>query len=409
MKKTIITIILALLFVINAVVAAFIFVDIQVLTFPKTTIRIDIVEINTDEIIIRHDLQLYNPNSFEMILKDFQIVATTTDGEEVTNLTIEGGSIPGQSHRNFTGSGLISMKGDLSGLLTSTITGIIGLNFLGVIQKTIPLELTVLTSLKDALKKIALPTISVRAEFGTITRHAINITTYLDVSNPNPFGMSINAFTLTITNETGRNVGSFMIAGSQIPAESAVTLEGSGSVLIEALNAKKLLISLQADASANVAGINQSLPISADIEIVIPDLNQFIPADTPLELSLGVDLQRTRGGLKGNMTLEVYNPTKIPLIVSDIVVFYYGVKNNQKYYVADGSLGSGELIPEGTTVLYGDIVLQYLKLLSFSVSGILPDMVFAQLRANLSIPGVTFKIPVAIGTYIDLNPLRPTR
>ena len=409
MKKTIITIILALLFVINAVVAAFIFVDIQVLTFPKTTIRIDVVEINTDEIIIRHDLQLYNPNSFEMILKDFQIVATTTDGEEVTNLTIEGGSIPGQSHRNFTGSGLISMKGDLSGLLTSTITGIIGLNFLGVIQKTIPLELTVLTSLKDALKKIALPTISVRAEFGTITRHAINITTYLDVSNPNPFGMSINAFTLTITNETGRNVGSFMIAGSQIPAESAVTLEGSGSVLIEALNAKKLLISLQADASANVAGINQSLPISADIEIVIPDLNQFIPADTPLELSLGVDLQRTRGGLKGNMTLEVYNPTKIPLIVSDIVVFYYGVKNNQKYYVADGSLGSGELIPEGTTVLYGDIVLQYLKLLSFSVSGILPDMVFAQLRANLSIPGVTFKIPVAIGTYIDLNPLRPTR
>jgi LEA14-like dessication related protein len=409
MKKTIITIILALLFVINAVVAAFIFVDIQVLTFPKTTIRIDVVEINTDEIIIRHNLQLYNPNSFEMILKDFQIVATTTDGEEVTNLTIEGGSIPGQSHRNFTGSGLIAMKGDLSGLLTSTITGIIGLNFLGVIQKTIPLELTVLTSLKDALKKIALPTISVRAEFGTITRHAINITTYLDVSNPNPFGMSINAFTLTITNETGRNVGSFMIAGSQIPAESAVTLEGSGSVLIEALNAKKLLISLQADASANVAGINQSLPISADIEIVIPDLNQFIPADTPLELSLGVDLQRTRGGLKGNMTLEVYNPTKIPLIVSDIVVFYYGIKNNQKYYVADGSLGSGELIPEGTTVLYGDIVLQYLKLLSFSVSGILPDMVFAQLRANLSIPGVTFKIPVAIGTYIDLNPLRPTR
>jgi LEA14-like dessication related protein len=409
MKKTIIAIILALLFIINIIVAAFIFVDIQVLTFPQTTIRIDVIEINSDEIIIRHHLQLYNPNPFEMILRDFQIVATTTEGEEVTNLTIEGGSIPGQSDKNFTGSGLIAMKGNLSGLLSIKITGIIGLNFLGVVKKTIPLELTVLTSLKDALKKIALPTISVRAEFGTITRHAINIMTYLDVSNPNPFGMSVNEFTLTITNETGGSVGGFMIAGSQIPAESAVTLEGSGSVRIEALNAKKLFIALHAEAGANIAGINKSLPISADIEIVIPDLNQFIPAGTPLELSLGVDLQRTRGGLKGNMTLEVYNPTKIPLIASDIVVFYYGVKNNQKYYVADGSLSSGELIPEGTTILYGDIVLRYLKLLNFSGRGILPDMVFAQLRANLSLPGVTLKIPVAIGTYIDFHPLRLSR
>ena len=407
MKKTLFTLILAVLFIINIVVAAFIFVDIQVLTFPETTIRIDIVEINSDEIIIRHNLQLYNPNSFEMILKDFQIVATTTDGEEVTNLTIEGGSVPGQTQKNFSGSGLITMKGKLSGLLSSNIKGIIGLNILGIVKKTVPLELTVLTSLKDALKKIALPTIGVRAEFGTITRHAINLSTHIDVSNPNPFGMFIKTFSLDITTETGDSVGSFVIAGSQIPAESAVTLEGSGSVKIEALNAKKLLISLDAEAGANIAGINKSLPITAAIEITIPDLNDFIPADTPLELSLGVDLQRIRGGLKGNMTIEVYNPTKIPLIASDLVVLYYGVKNNQKYYVAEGSMESGELTPEGTTYLYGDIVLMYSKLLNFSAGGFLPDMVFAQLRASISIPGVNLKIPVAIGSYIDFKPLRP--
>ncbi|KYK23939.1 hypothetical protein AYK25_00810 [Thermoplasmatales archaeon SM1-50] len=409
MKKLIVSIILAILFIINIVVAAFIFVDIQVLTFPQTTLRIDVVEINSDEIIIRHDLQLFNPNSFEMILRDFQIVATTTEGEEVTNLTIEGGAIPGQSYRNFTGSGLIIMKGNLSGLLSSKVTGIIGLNFLGVVKKTVPLELTVLTSLKDALKKIALPTIGIRAEFGNITRHAINITTYLDVSNPNPFGMSVQAFNLNITTETGRTVGSFTIAGSQIPAETTVTLKGFGSVLIEALNAKKLVINLFAKAGANIAGINKSLPISVDIEIVIPDFNEFIPANTPLELSLGVDLQRVRGGLKGNMSLEVYNPTKIPLIASDIVVFYYGVKNKQKYFITEGSLTSGELTPKNTTILYGDIILKYMKLLSFSGGGFLPDMVFAQLRANLSLPGVNLTIPVAIGTYIDFEPLRPSR
>ena len=135
------------------------------------------IEINSDEIIIHHDLQLYNPNSFEMILKDFQIVATTTAGEEVTNLPSTVGRYPGQSHRSFTANDRIVMKGNLSGLLSSKVTGIVGINIFGIIKKTIPLELTVLTSLKEALKKISIPTITIRAEFGTLQRHAINLTT----------------------------------------------------------------------------------------------------------------------------------------------------------------------------------------------------------------------------------------
>jgi hypothetical protein len=409
MKKKIIAVILALLFVINIVAASLIFIDIQVLAFPQTTIRVDVVEINSDEVIIHHDLQLYNPNSFEMILKNFQIVATTTAGEEVTNLTIDGGSIPGQTHRNFTANDRIVMKGNLSGLLSSTITGVVGFNLFGIIKKTIPLEVTVLTSLKEALKKISLPTITIRAEFGTISRHAVNLTTEIDVSNSNSFGMFIKDFILNITTETGSNVGNFIIPGSQIPAESAVTLHGYGSVIIEALNAKKLLISLHAEAGANIAGINKSLPISSNIEIAIPDLKQFIPSDRPLELGLNIDLQRARGGLKGNMTLEVINPTKIPLIASDIVVLYYRVKNNQKYFVAEGPLGSGELVPEDTTFFHGEMLLPYSKLLNFKGGGILPDMVFAQLRANISLSGVNLSIPVAIGSYIDFQPFRPSQ
>lgn len=409
MKKTIIAIILALLFIINIAAAALIFVDIQVLAFPQTTIRVDVVEINSDEVIIHHDLQLYNPNSFEMILKDFQIVATTASGEEVINLTIDGGSIPGQSNRSFAANDRIVMKGDLSDLLSSKITGIVGINIFGIIKKTIPLEVTVLTSLKEIIKNISLPDVTIRAEFGTINRYGVNLTTEIIVSNQNPFGMFIKNCIMNITTETGSNVGHFIIQGTQIPAESTVTLHGYGSVIIEALNAKKLLIALHAEAGANIAGINKSLPFSSDIEIVIPDLNSFIPAGKPLELALGVDLQRARGGLKGNMTLEVINPTKIPLIASDIVVMYYGVKNHQKYYVSEGSLGSGELVPENTTFFQGDILLLYSKLLNFTGRGFMPEMVFAQLRTNISLSGVNLSIPVAIGSYIDFQPFRPSR
>jgi len=406
MNKKIIAILLVVLFIIDIVAAALLFINIQILTFPETTVRVDVVEINTDEVILHHNLQLYNQNSFEMILEDFQIVATTTAGEEVANITVDGGSIPGQSQKNFSADDRIVMKGNLSGLLSSTITGVVGFNLFGIIKKTIPLEVTVLISLKEALKKIALPTIAVRAEFGTITRREVNLTTEIDVTNPNPVSMNINKFNINITTETGKNVGNFIMPGSQIPAESSVTLTGYGTVLIEALNAKTLFIDLHVNAGIQVAGLNKSLPFSTKIEIVIPDLNEYLPPDKPVELSLGVDLQRTTGGLKGNMTLEVFNPTKIPLIASDIVVWYYVVKDHEKYFVAKGPLGTGELVPEDTTFFYGEIVLLYSMLLKTSGGGLLPDEVFAQLRTNITLPGVTYSVPVAIGTYIDFRPFR---
>lgn len=406
MNKKIIAILLIVLFLIDIIAAALLFINIQILEFPETSIRIDVVEINSDEIIIHHNLHLYNPNSFEMILQDFQIVAVTTAGEEVANLTVEGGAIPGQTQKNFSADDRIVMKGSLSGLLSSTITGVVGFNLFGVIKKTIPLEMTVLISLKEALKKIALPDITVRAEVGTITRHHVNLTTQIDVTNPNPISIDINEFILNITTETGANVGNFIIPGTQIPAERSVTLVGQGTVLVEALNAKILNIALHAEIGMHIAGLNKSLPFSTEIEIAVPDINQYVPQDKPLELSLGVDLQRTRGGLKGNMSLVVFNPTKIPLIATDIVVWYYVVKDDQKYFVAKGPLGTGELVPGDTTYFYGEIILTYSKLLKTPGGRLLPDEVFAELRTNVTLPGITYRIPVAIGTYIDFHPLR---
>jgi LEA14-like dessication related protein len=301
------------------------------------------------------------------------------------------------------------MKGNLSGLLSSTITGIVGFNIFGIITKTIPLEVTILISLKEALQKIAVPDIILRAEFGNITKQGVNLTTAIEVSNKNPFGMFIEEFQAAITTETGNEVGSFTITGAFIPAESTVTITGSGSVILEALNAKKLIIDLHANAGANVAGIDKSLPISAKIEIIIPNLEEMVPPDKPLDLSLDIDLSRTRGGLKGNMTLEVINPTKIPFIAKDLIVMYYGVKNNQKYLVAEGPFGSGELVPESTTYFHGEMVLYYSKLFNFSGKGFLPDKVFAQLHAKISLPNVTIYIPVVIGSYIDLHLLRPNQ
>jgi LEA14-like dessication related protein len=408
MKKAIIAIILAVLFLFNIVAAAFILTDVQVLKFPKTTIQIDVVEINSDEILIHHNLQIYNPNSFEMSLQNFQIITRTSSGEEVARILIDGGSIPGQSNRSYSANDQIVMKGNLSGLLTSTVTGTVGINFLGIIKKTIPLEVTVLTSLKEALSKIEVPQITVHTEFGNITREAIDLNAEVDVTNPNTVDLYIGDISLAVTTETGQNVGNFTITGSLIPAGQSVVLWGSGAVLLVALNAKTLQMVLTTEAGATIAGINKTLPVSTTIDIGIPDFREFIPSDPPLELSIDIDFVRARGGLEGNVTLKVINPTKIPLVARDLVVDYYRVKGNQQNLMAIGSLGTGELVPENTTYFYGDIFLSYTKLLNRSAGGFIPDRVFAELRTNISLSGVNVSIPVAIGSYIDLHLFRPT-
>jgi hypothetical protein len=108
------------------------------------------------------------------------------------------------------------------------------------------------------------------------------------------------------------------------------------------------------------------------------------------------------------MTLEVINPTKIPLVARNLVVDYYRVVKNQKTLIAVGPLGSGELVPENTTYFYGDIFLSYAKLFNRSSGTFFPDMVFAQLRANISLSGLNISLPIAIGSYIDLHFFRPT-
>jgi len=324
-------------------------------------------------------------------------------------VTIEGGLVPGNSNRSFTADDHISLRSDLSGDITSTIKGTVGIKFLGIIQKTIPLEITVLTSLQDVITKISLPAVTIRTAFGTLTRHAVNMTAEIDCLNPNLFNLSISDITVAITTDTGKNVGSFMITGSTIPAERSVTLHGQGTILLEALNAKKLLVSLSAQVGVTVAGFTKSLPFSSLIELAIPDLNEFIPKDKPLELALKADLQKARGGLQANVTLEVVNPTKIPLFARDLVVAYYRVTDNQKFFIAESVLGFGELTPEQETVFSGDLFLPYTGIFNFSGGGLLPDMIFAQLRANISLLGVNQSFPVALGSYIDLQPLRLNR
>jgi LEA14-like dessication related protein len=404
MKKTIVAIFILILLVLNIVGAALIYTNIQVLKFPETTLHIDLVEINSDEAVLHHDLQIHNPNPFDLILQDLRILATTSDGVHVANLTVDGGTIHAGANRSYSSDDIISLKGNLSGTLTSKVTGTAGVNILGIIKKTIPLEITVLTSLHDILEKLTLPTMTVHADIGNITSDAITMTVDIGVSNPNTFNIMVHTITLNATTETGKSEGRFTIDGADIPAGQTVTLSGQGAILFDAFNAKHLLISINTQIGAAIAGYNKTLPFSSTVNLTMPPFGDYLTKDHPLDLFLLVDFRIKRGGVHGAVTVSMDNPTIIPLYATDLRIDYYRVDNGKKTFLIRSNISGGPFPPHAVTNYTGELLLPFKLLIKPLVyKTILPDALFARLNVNFTVFGVNATVWVGINSDIDLR------
>ncbi len=404
MKKTVVAILIVILLILNTVGAVLIYTDIQMLKFPETTLRIDLVEIDSEQAILHHDLQIRNPNSFDLILENLRILTTTSDGMQAANLTIDGGSIPAGANRSYASDDIISLKGNLSGILTSKVTGIAGVSIFGIIKKTIPLEITVLTSLNDVLEKLTLPTMTVYADVDNITSSAIILNTTINMTNPNTFDVMVHTITLNATTETGKSEGSFAIEGAIIPAEQTVALIGHGAILFDAFNAKHLFISINTQIGVSIAGYNKTLPFSSSVDVTIPSLEDYFTKDHPIDLSLLVDFRVKLNGLHGDVTVSIDNPTIMPLNTTDIRIDYFRVDNGEKTFLIQTKINGGPFPPHAVTNYTGEFLLPFTLLIKPLVyKTILPDALYARLRVNFTVFGVNTMFWVGIGSNIDLR------
>ena len=145
-KRIAFTLLVVAILIINIIASVFIFLDIRLMEMPETTIKVDLIEVNSEEIIIHHSIEIYNPNQFELIVDNFEVVANTIDGDEIARLKIEGGYIPSKTNRTFESSDRIAFKGQGYSTLTSKITGTVGVKFVGLIIKTLPIAINIITS-----------------------------------------------------------------------------------------------------------------------------------------------------------------------------------------------------------------------------------------------------------------------
>jgi len=395
MNKKLIAILLTIITIINIIAAILLFTDIQLLEMPETTIKVEIIEINPNEAVIQAKIEMDNPNAFEVIAKNLEIVTLTPNGSKVVKMLLEGGTIPANGNKTFESYAYTRFDNNSPKLLTTKLTGQIGIK-IGFIQKTIPLAINVITSLEEIIKKLSAPSLKMKVEFGELTQKGLNLTGVIEAYNPNSFDIIIGNISGNVTTDTGKNVGYLKIEGGILGSQKSMELKSNGAILLEALNYKAIIINVSGRVGARIAGINETLPISIEAEIKVPDINKLLSPDTPTDIIIKGDYKFTLRGLMDDITLEINNPNKIDLEARNITVTFFYLNNGEKTFLVETILGEGIIKAQSKKDFKGQCIVPYSKVFPTVGGRLLPDEMLITVRANLTIPGLNPAIWIGV-------------
>lgn len=404
MRKKTITILLAIATIIYIIIGAFLFLNIQIMETPEIIIKIEVTELSSEEAILHTSIDIYNPNGFEIIVKNLEVVTTTPDGYEVSRVLIKGGEISHHEKKTFSNDVIIAFNGNNPELLTSKITGEVGANIL-FIKKTIPLNIGVVTSIENLINKLAAPIVSIAVDFLEITTDGINITAIMDIYNPNSFDIFIKDIFMDIRNEEGKKIGDVGISEGVIESKDYLLLNSNGTILLEALNAEILILNLSWIAGVKIAGFEKNLSFNIQTRIVVPDFEELILSkEVPIFLSIKLDEKFTLRGIIFYIGLEINNSYKVDLVVKNLIFKIYTVADDTNRLIGENDKLDEILVKAGSSELSScEILVPYSKILSFDGS---IDWMMASVTGSVSIKGVNQSVFLEIRGYHSLHPFR---
>jgi LEA14-like dessication related protein len=404
MRKKTIAILFVIVTIIYIIVGAFLFLDIQIMETPEIIIEIEVNELSSEEAILRTIVDIYNPNGFEIIAKNLEVVTTTPNGYKVAHVSIKGGRINSHEKKTFTNDVIIAFNGHSPELLTSKITGEVGANIL-FIKKTIPLNIGVVTSIENLINELTAPSVSVTVDFLEITTECINITAIMDIYNPNSFDIFINDIIVEITSEEGKKIGDVDVSGGVVVAKDYLQLNSNGTVLLEALNAEMLILNMSGTAGVKIAGFEKNLSFNIQTRVVVPDLEEILLSkDAPTFLSIKLDEKFTLRGIIFYVGLEINNSYKVDLVVKNLTFRIYTVVDDTNRLIGENDKLDEILAKAGSSGFFScEILVPYSKILPIDWS---IDWMMASVTGGVSIKGVNQSAFLEIRGYLNLHPFR---
>ena len=158
--KKIIVLLFASILLIASILLVFYITIIQA---PVITIDLDVMELNSEEALVKATIEVANPNIFDIVMKNFEMLTTTPNGKNVSTVSLEGGSISSQSNKTFSAVATISFSGEIPDVLVTKINSDVGV-IIGFIQRTFPFTATLRTSVESIVEDVIPPDINIQVE-----------------------------------------------------------------------------------------------------------------------------------------------------------------------------------------------------------------------------------------------------
>ncbi len=403
-KSKIITIFTLILLIVNIIVSAFIFLDIQIINAPETEVFIDIIDVNSEEVILDAKLKMYNSNGFDIGIKDFTVTTMNFENEELGTLKISGGNIPSLKSKTFNEIGKIVLKksNNLT-VLKNRITGEISVNLLGFIKKTIPVDLMIYVSVEKIFENLEIPTIKTNAYFTDLSEKGIEFTAEINISNPTSLIYNIDNLFLDFITENGVSIGNINIEGGTVEPKKTQIFYSKGIVNYDAFNFGILNLNLKGIAGAKIAGLNKNISFSTDTSIIIPDIKDFVFRGKELDFEIPVQIKLKINGILCNVGFSMYNPSNVSIIGKNLNCSIYRQDNEYQTLIGKKLMDSCEFHSGERICVKTEINIPYIDYLSSGSFKLIPDWIILRIEGNFYIAGTNQSFPLALNAYIDPN------
>ena len=394
---------LIFLIILNLLFGSTLIYVIAIIETPNVVASIEMIELNENEALIEIKIDIYNPNLFSIIIKNFEIRSINLEGLEFGNIQVIGGEVAGSSNSTFINKSIFSFKNyDLEPIIHK-ITGEIGFKIFGIIDKFLPINLTIITQFKDILTKINPPDVTINGKISDVTEEGISFLGEVIIFNPNTFKILIEDIELTVESDLNDVVGSFEITSGEIDPNSYKNFTIEGDLSYKTLDANYVNITLNAKAGAQIAGFEKIINISSTTIFDIPDFQELLLINGTMEFSISGEFKLKIDGILANVGLIVYNPSEVPLYATNIVCIVSSMINNETKELVKNNLKSSSIPSKEEAMLTTEIKIPYFELLIFANGKIFPDLLVITIQGDFSIEGTNQYMPLSFNGYIDLN------
>ncbi len=403
MKKNTGTLIVIILIITNLIfggILSFIIISIEA---PDIVASIEILELNENEILIETEIKVNNSNFFSIIVKDINIICKNIDGLEFGDIKINGGEVAGFSSSTFVNNGSFSFKGYNLETLINEIRGEIGFSFLGFIQKIVPINMKLIVEIKDIIREIKTPEITIKAEISEVLENDIKFIGNVIVYNPNNFEIFLDDILLTVESELNEEVGYISITSGEINPNSYENFSINGNLSYTTLNYDKIDINFEARTGVYIAGFEKIINISTKTEFKIPDIKELLLINDTMDFSLSGEFKLKLNGLLTKVGFKVYNPSNIPLKANDLICYISSYIDNETKPIVQSDMEECTIPSKNEVCIKTELTIPYISLISSGNNKIFPEWFIITIEGNFAIEGTDQYIPISFNGFISPN------